>query len=75
MQIPYICHVFSYLGLDIHLAEVENDLMILSVMLKSPHSIEFRLHMGDWVQTLRDLGRFDILKRKKKRISEFPQQL
>lgn len=50
----------SLSGLEIHFAEIENDLMVLSTMLKSPHSVEFRLQMEEWVQSLQDLGKVHI---------------
>ncbi|XP_029980645.1 dynein heavy chain domain-containing protein 1 [Sphaeramia orbicularis] len=43
------------IGLEIHLAETENDLMTLSNMLNSPHSVGFRMQIEDWVQLLREL--------------------
>nr|XP_020441880.1 dynein heavy chain domain-containing protein 1-like [Monopterus albus] len=46
---------FIIIGLEIHLAEIENDLMTLSTMLKSPHSVEVRLQMEEWVQSLQEL--------------------
>ncbi|XP_035515196.1 dynein heavy chain domain-containing protein 1-like [Morone saxatilis] len=46
---------FTITGLEIHFAEIENDLMTLSTMLKSLHSVEFRPQMEDWVQSLQDL--------------------
>lgn len=58
----------SHSGLEIHFAEIENDLMTLSIMLKSPHSVEFRLQMEDWVQSLQDLGKVDIQKIKEENI-------
>ncbi|XP_031144859.1 dynein heavy chain domain-containing protein 1 [Sander lucioperca] len=48
---------FTIIGLEIHFAEIESDLMALSTMLKSPHSVEFRLQIEDWVQSLQDLGK------------------
>ncbi|XP_032390213.1 dynein heavy chain domain-containing protein 1 [Etheostoma spectabile] len=48
---------FTIDGLEIHFDEIESDLMALSTMLKSPHSVEFRLQMEDWVQLLQDLGK------------------
>lgn len=56
--------MFSNSGLEIHFAEIESDLMALSTMLKSPHSVEFRLQIEDWVQSLQDLGKVDIQKKK-----------
>lgn len=53
----YLRFVFSHSGLEIHYAEIENDLMTLSLMLKSPHSVEFRLQMENLVQSLQDLGK------------------
>ncbi|XP_026158699.1 dynein heavy chain domain-containing protein 1 isoform X2 [Mastacembelus armatus] len=46
---------FTVIGLDIHFAEIENDLMTLTTMLKSPYSTKVRLQMEDWVQSLQDL--------------------
>ncbi|KAM3623253.1 uncharacterized protein V6R79_009073 [Siganus canaliculatus] len=45
--------------LELHIAETENDLMTLFIMLKSHHSLDehFRLEMEDWVQSLQDLGK------------------
>lgn len=57
--------MFSHSGLEIHFAEIENDLMTLSAMMRSPHSVEFRLQMEDWFQLLQDLGRMDIQMKKK----------
>ncbi|KAL7403667.1 hypothetical protein ABVT39_003475 [Epinephelus coioides] len=45
------------IGLEMHFAEIENDLMALSIMLESPHSVECRVQMEDWVQSLQDLGK------------------
>ncbi|XP_036951826.1 dynein heavy chain domain-containing protein 1-like isoform X4 [Acanthopagrus latus] len=46
---------FTITGLEMHFAEIENDLMTLSFMLKSPHSVPFRLQMENMVQSLKDL--------------------
>lgn len=51
------CCFFSHSGLEILFAEIENDLMSLSTMLKSPYSFEFRWQMQDWVQSLQELGK------------------
>ncbi|XP_070683759.1 dynein heavy chain domain-containing protein 1 [Pempheris klunzingeri] len=48
---------FRVTGLEIHFAEIENDLMTLSAMLKSPHSVQCRLQMEDLVHSLQDLGK------------------
>ncbi|XP_037619572.1 dynein heavy chain domain-containing protein 1 isoform X1 [Sebastes umbrosus] len=48
---------FTMIGLEIHFAEIESDLIALSTMLKSPHSAEFRLQMDDWMKSLQDLGK------------------
>ncbi|KAI4796219.1 hypothetical protein KUCAC02_027892 [Chaenocephalus aceratus] len=45
------------IGLEIHFAEIENDLMTLSTMLKSPHSVDFRLQNEHLFQSLHDLGK------------------
>lgn len=62
---------FSLSGLEIHFAEIENDLMTLSVMLKSPHTVEFTQQMEDWAQSLQDLGKVDIQKKKEKEMWTF----
>lgn len=52
-------------GLETYCAEIENDRMTLSAILKSPHSIEFRLQLDDWIHSLRELGKSettDLLK-------------
>lgn len=71
-QISGICHVFCLSGLEICFAEIENDLMTLSIMLKSPHSVEFRQQMEDWAQSLQDLGKVDI-QGKKRNVEIFHQ--
>lgn len=43
--------------MKIHYTQTENDLMTLSIMLKSPHSTEFRLQVEDWMQSLQELGK------------------
>lgn len=52
--------MFVHSGLEMHFAEIENDLMALYIMLESPHSVEYRVQMEDWVQSLQDLGKVDI---------------
>lgn len=52
-------------GLEILFAEIENDLMALSAMLKSPYSFEFRWQMEDWVQSLQELGKKKKIFKKK----------
>lgn len=54
---PHKLLCFSHSGLEILFAEIENDLMSLSTMLKSPYSSEFRWQMQDWVQSLQELGK------------------
>ena len=71
LNVAGICPVFSHSDLDIHLAETENDLMTLSIMLKSPHSVELRLQMEDWVQSLKDLGKVDIQKKLRNKENKF----
>lgn len=34
--------------------------MSLSVMLASPHSVDLRPQMEDWLKSLQDLGKIDI---------------
>lgn len=43
--------------MDIHFTQIENDLMTLFIMLKSPHSTEFRSQLEDWIQLLQELGK------------------
>ncbi|XP_026027585.1 dynein heavy chain domain-containing protein 1 isoform X2 [Astatotilapia calliptera] len=43
------------IDLGVHFAEIETSLMMLSTMLKSPYSVEFRLPLEDWIQTLQEL--------------------
>ncbi|KAM4583530.1 dynein heavy chain domain-containing protein 1 [Odontesthes bonariensis] len=40
----------AYRGLETHTAEIENDLMTLSTMLKSQHSDGFKLQLEDWLE-------------------------
>ncbi|XP_028316890.1 dynein heavy chain domain-containing protein 1 [Gouania willdenowi] len=46
---------FTVTGLELCLADVEGDLMTLSIMLNSPHSMDFRLQLNSWIEILRDL--------------------
>nr|XP_043885125.1 dynein heavy chain domain-containing protein 1 [Solea senegalensis] len=46
---------FTITGLQTHFAELEDDLMTLASMLKSPRCPEFRQQMEEWVQSLQDL--------------------
>ncbi|XP_065818747.1 dynein heavy chain domain-containing protein 1-like [Labrus bergylta] len=48
---------FTIIGLGLHIAEIENDLMTLSTMLKSPHAVECKRQMEEWMQSLQDLGK------------------
>lgn len=52
--------MFLFLGLETLFAEIDNDLITLSIMMKSPVSVEFRLQLDDWVQSLRELGKVAI---------------
>ena len=52
-----ICFFFAQSDTEIHLAQTENDLMSLSIILKSSHSTEFRLQVEDWIQLLQELGK------------------
>ncbi|XP_040891858.1 dynein heavy chain domain-containing protein 1 [Toxotes jaculatrix] len=55
---------FTIIGLEIHFAEIENDLMTLSTMLKSPYSSEFRRQVEDWMESLQDLEKLlDLFER------------
>ncbi|XP_069545473.1 dynein heavy chain domain-containing protein 1 [Brachyistius frenatus] len=47
--------LFTVTGLESVCAELENDLMTLSTMLESPYSVEFRLQLEDWIQSLKEL--------------------
>ncbi|XP_072240771.1 dynein heavy chain domain-containing protein 1 [Leuresthes tenuis] len=47
---------FIIRDLETHSAEIENDLMTLSTMLKSRHSDAFRLQLEDWVRSLQELA-------------------
>lgn len=51
----------TVVDLDTNLAEIENDLMTLSIMLKSPHSVDVRLQVESWVKSLQELGRFFVV--------------
>ncbi|KAM9314087.1 dynein heavy chain domain-containing protein 1 [Pholidichthys leucotaenia] len=42
-------------GLEMQFSKIENDLMTLSTMLKSPYSVELRLQLTDWIQRLKEL--------------------
>ncbi|XP_034543495.1 dynein heavy chain domain-containing protein 1 [Notolabrus celidotus] len=44
-------------GLELLFAEIDNDLMTLSTMFKSPHVVEIKKQIKDWMQTLQHLGR------------------
>lgn len=57
LHVAYICFVFPHTDLGVHFAEIETSLMMLSTMLKSPYSVEFRLPLEDWIQTLQELGK------------------
>ncbi|XP_040002556.1 dynein heavy chain domain-containing protein 1 isoform X2 [Xiphias gladius] len=54
----------TIIGLEIHFAEIENDLMTLSTMLKSPYSFEFRWQLEDCLQSLQCLEKLlDLFER------------
>lgn len=57
LRVAYICFVFPHSDLGVYFAEIENSLMMLSTMLKSPYSVEFRLPLEHWIQTLQELGK------------------
>lgn len=59
-EVGGVSHDISHSGLDILFAEIENDLMTMSTLLKSQYSFEFRQQMEDWMQSLQDLGKYDI---------------
>ncbi|XP_041640066.1 dynein heavy chain domain-containing protein 1 [Cheilinus undulatus] len=51
-------------GLDLHSAEIDNDMMTLSTMVKSPHAVDFKQQMEEWMQSLQELGTLlDLFKR------------
>ncbi|MED6274274.1 hypothetical protein CHARACLAT_014742, partial [Characodon lateralis] len=55
---------FTIIGLETHFAEIRKDLITLSIMLKSPHSVEFRLQLEDLVKSLKDLAKLlDLFER------------
>ncbi|XP_030593777.1 dynein heavy chain domain-containing protein 1 isoform X2 [Archocentrus centrarchus] len=47
--------------LEVHFTETESSLMMLSTMLKSPYSVEFRLPLEDWIQRLQELEKLLVL--------------
>ncbi|KAM4750013.1 dynein heavy chain domain-containing protein 1 [Anableps anableps] len=50
--------------LETHFSEIQKDLLTLSTMLKSRHSVEFRLQLEDLVQFLKDLAKLlDLFER------------
>ncbi|XP_074546665.1 dynein heavy chain domain-containing protein 1 [Halichoeres trimaculatus] len=52
------------MGLEFLPPEVDNDLMTLSTMLKSPYVFKFKRQVEEMMQSLQDLGRLlDLLKR------------
>ncbi|XP_067441454.1 dynein heavy chain domain-containing protein 1 isoform X1 [Thunnus thynnus] len=60
------CNDVRFIVIDtkIHFAQTENDLMSLSIILKSSHSTEFRLQVEDWIQSLQELGKLlDLFER------------
>uniref|UniRef100_A0A8C6KV71 Si:dkey-11m19.5 n=1 Tax=Nothobranchius furzeri TaxID=105023 RepID=A0A8C6KV71_NOTFU len=48
---------FTITGLETLSAEVDNDLITLSIMLKSPQSVEFRLQLEECDQSLQELAK------------------
>ncbi|KAK5608280.1 hypothetical protein CRENBAI_001570 [Crenichthys baileyi] len=55
---------FTIIGLETHFAEIRKDLITLSTMLKSPHSVEFSLQLEDLVKSLKDLAKLlDLFER------------
>lgn len=45
--------------LETEFAEIENDLIILSIISKSPHSSDITLQIESWMNSLHDLGTLD----------------
>lgn len=50
----------TVLDLEANFAEIENDLITLSIMLKSPHSMDITLQIEGWMRSLNELGMLDI---------------
>lgn len=62
-SINHFCVFFNMLscsGVEEHLGRIQSDLMSLSVMLASPHSVDLRPQMEDWLKSLHDLGKIKI---------------
>ncbi|KAM4595719.1 dynein heavy chain domain-containing protein 1 [Fundulus diaphanus] len=54
----------TIIGLETLFAEIQKDLITLSTMLRSPHSVEFHLQLEDLVQSLKDLAKLlDLFER------------
>lgn len=45
-----------FLDLETNFAEIENDLITLSIMLKSPHSVDITVRIESWMKSLNELG-------------------
>lgn len=52
----------TVLDLEANFAEIENDLITLSIMLKSPHSVDITLQIESWMKSLNELGMLDNYK-------------
>lgn len=46
----------TVLDLEANFAEIENDLITLSIILKSPHSTDITLQIESWMNSLIELG-------------------
>lgn len=50
----------TLLDLEANFAEIENDLITLSIMLKSPHSVDITLQIESWMRSLNELGTLEL---------------
>ncbi|XP_007576319.1 dynein heavy chain domain-containing protein 1 isoform X2 [Poecilia formosa] len=55
---------FTIVGLETHFVEIQKDLITLSTMMKSPHSVEIRLQLRKLAESLKVLGKLlDLFER------------
>ncbi|XP_076023406.1 dynein heavy chain domain-containing protein 1, partial [Genypterus blacodes] len=52
---------FTVIGLEMHLADIEDGSMTLSKMLNSQHSVEFRPQVEHWVQRFQELEKLLVI--------------
>ncbi|KAF7656220.1 hypothetical protein LDENG_00044700 [Lucifuga dentata] len=57
----YDAVTFTINGLEIHLAEIEDSLMVLSNMLNSPYSASFRSQVERWLQSFQELEKLLVI--------------